>query len=101
MASNFKIVDVLKPKLKVAAYLLYPVLMPLAMTIRDKTGYDALNSNPMEFSKELSVPALFLVAENDNVALPKKVHKMFDKYGSGKKKLHIMKGREHADDRRD
>ena len=71
------------------------------MTIRDKTGYDSLNSNPMEFAKELSIPSLFLVAEKDNVALPKKVFKMFDLYGSDKKKLHIMKSREHADERTD
>lgn len=71
------------------------------MTIRDKTGYDCLNSNPIEFAKELSIPSLFLVAEKDSVALPKKVYKMFNLYGSDKKKLHIMKSREHADERTD
>ena len=69
------------------------------MTIHDKTGYDALSSSPIDFAKNVTIPGIFLVAEFDKISPTDKVQKMFNKYGSDKKKLHIMKGREHADSR--
>ena len=80
----------MKPKLKLAAFLIHPLLIPIAMTIHDKTGYDALSSSPVDFANKIHVPAIFLVAEMDNVAPPKKTKAMFDKYASEKKKLHMM-----------
>ena len=87
--------------MKIAAFLLYPLLVPISMTIHDKTGYDALSSSPKDFAKKLQVPAIFLTAEKDNVSPSTKVQKMFNKYGSGKKKFHLMQGRDHADGRQE
>lgn len=93
--------DILRPKLKLAAFLIRPLLIPISMSIHENTGYDALSSSPIDFAKKIKTPAIFLVAEKDNVSPPEKVQKMFNKYGSEKKKLHLMMGREHADCRLD
>ena len=71
------------------------------MTIHEKTGYDALSSSPIDFAGKLNIPAMFMAAEKDTISPPEKVKKMFDKYGSDKKKYHVMQGREHADARLD
>ena len=71
------------------------------MTIHENTGYDALSSSPIDFSKKLKIPAVFMVAELDNVSPPEKVQKMFNSYGAAKKKYHIMVDKEHADSRND
>jgi hypothetical protein len=92
-------VDILKPKLNLAAFLIYPLLLPVALTIQENTGYDALSSSPEEFVKKVFVPAIFMVAEKDHISPPEKVQTLFNDYGSDKKKLHVMKGREHSDTR--
>lgn len=91
--------DIMRPKLKMAAFLIRPLLIPISMTIHTQTGYDVLSSSPIDFAKKLTIPVIFLVAEKDEISPPKKVQKMFDIYGSEKKKYHLMLGREHADSR--
>jgi hypothetical protein len=66
-------VDILRPTLKLASFLIHPLLLPISMTINDKTGYDALGSSPIDFAKQVIIPAIFLVAEFDKISPPEKV----------------------------
>jgi hypothetical protein len=56
-------------------------LYPLSSTCLKKTGYDVLETRPKNLVSELTIPAYFMVSENDVISPPEKLRKMFSKYG--------------------
>ena len=67
-----KITNLLRPTLKMATFLVHPLLVPISMSIHENTGYDALSSNPLSFAEHIHVPAVFLSAEFDD-SRPQKI----------------------------
>lgn len=52
-------------------------LMPLASTIKDKTGFDVLENSPLEIANKIQIPSLVLVADKDIITKPERVKEIF------------------------
>ena len=52
-------------------------LLPMASTIKDKTGYDVLENSPLEVTSQIQIPALVMVADKDTITRPERVKEIF------------------------
>lgn len=68
-------------------------------TIEEKANFDINSMNPIEFVKKIQVPAVFVVAKNDELVYPKELEEMFNLYASQKKKFILINGT-HASSRK-
>lgn len=63
-------------------FILYLLFMPLGSQLQKLTGYDVLGIDLKDKVRELSVPAYFMVANNDKIAGKHDVLNLFLNYGS-------------------
>lgn len=52
-------------------------LLPIASTVKDKTGFDVLDNSPLMAASKIRVPTLMMVAKNDTVTRPERVEEIF------------------------
>ena len=53
-------------------------LLPIAATLKDKTGYDVLNNSPGEMSSLIKTPTLVIVGNHDTITRPDRVKAIYD-----------------------
>lgn len=53
-------------------------LIPLESTIKEKTGFDALDNSPLDLASKIKVPSFVMVATQDVVTRPERVKEVFD-----------------------
>lgn len=63
-------------------FILYLVFLPLGAQLQKLTGYDVLGIDLKDMVQELSVPAYFMVANNDKIAGKHDVLNLYLNYGS-------------------
>lgn len=65
---------------------------PMLEIIKKKTGHDLSDLQPIQLVENITVPAFFIVAQDDNLVLPERVREMKDKYGGKVKRLLEVSG---------
>lgn len=76
------------------------MLFPAKMSIRAALGRDVLGANrPGELAAKMRTPACFLIGGKDTLIGQTAFVRMFEQYGAQLKKLVVMEGVEHADER--
>jgi hypothetical protein len=63
-------------------FILYLVFMPLSSQLQKLTGYDILGIDIKQKVRELSIPAYFMVANDDKISGKHDVLNLFLNYGS-------------------
>lgn len=76
------------------------MLIPASMSIRAALGRDVLGANrPGELAARMRTPACFLIGARDSLVDQPGFLRVFGDYGAQVKKLLVMEGVEHADER--
>ena len=70
--------------------------MAVGQTIIDKTGVDVMSIKLLPVVKNLSIPALFVVAKEDKVTPLPKVRSLFEAYRGRKKEFRVVSGFHHT-----
>jgi len=81
----------------VPTFLIKGALIFIKDSIQSRTGADIDKLNPIEDVPNLRMPAMFGVADDDNLTPPKDVNALHQKYGGDRKYLIHMKGTHYGD----
>lgn len=102
-ADSYRMVlDVMKNNMNIPSTLGKVILLPVQNSIKNNVKFDVLSDNkPVKMCQKLTVPALFMIGENDTLVNPTKFTKMFENYAGEHKKLRLLAGTDHSDFRND
>lgn len=62
-------------------FILYLLFGPLGDKLKDITGHDIIKIDLLEIVKDIKIPALFFVTDNDTVSGTSDVTELYEKYG--------------------
>lgn len=87
--SNLKemLIKIGQNKVKMPAVVLSMALTLISSTINQKLGVDLLSLEPGKTAEKCNVPAVFIVAKNDEILPPKSVLDIYERYKSTQKAI--------------
>lgn len=92
------VLDVMKNNMNIPKTLGKIVLLPVQTSIKNRVKFDVLSDNkPVKMCQKLTLPACFMIGENDTLINPQKFTKMFENYAGEHKTLRLLAGTDHAD----
>ena len=75
-------------------------LWAMAGTLKSKTGYDVIKFKPIDCVKNITVPALYMVGDEDIISMKDRVESLYKQHSTKEKRFYVFEG-EHHDTRED
>ena len=94
--------DVMRKRMKTSKFITSVASMYLKNSIKNHTKVDVLGKNkPSSLVRYLTVPAVFMVGDQDDLVDLKEFKQMFDDYNAEDKKFRILQNTSHSDGRKE
>ena len=95
------LIQIAQNKIKMPSVVISMALSLISGTVKQKIGIDLLDLEPGKVAEKCNIPALFIVAKDDEILPPKSVMDIYNRYKSSKKVLITSLEGGHAAERED